>query len=337
MMVYVVPADLIDRLYSLPPEQFVAARDEAVADARLAGDRLTATEIAALRRPTVAAWLVNLLVRQRADLVDELFELGESLRAAQQDLRGDELRELSTRRRTAIGGLVAEARRLALAAGRSGRENLPLASVEATLTAALAEPDVAAGVRAGTLTKAAGYDGFGETPRPRLRVIDGGLQPEPGPAGKTSQAGPTSGRSGDGRPGSASAEDRSARDGSADAGRSTRGGSAGRTPAPETSRDGSARDGRSTGAAAANEDRDEETTRGGGDEEIAAAARTRKKEIEAELRQAGKAEQDAARELADLTAQLDDLRDRQARAQLALRQARLRLKTAQRAAARIRA
>ena len=83
MMVYVVPADLIDRLYSLPPEQFVAARDEAVADARLAGDRLMATEIAALRRPTVAAWLVNVLVRQRPELVDELFELGESLRAAQ--------------------------------------------------------------------------------------------------------------------------------------------------------------------------------------------------------------------------------------------------------------
>src|SRR5512142_3207595 len=62
-----------DRLYALPPEQFVAARNEAVAAARKAGDRDTAEAVAALRKPTQAAWLVNLLALRRPDLIDELF------------------------------------------------------------------------------------------------------------------------------------------------------------------------------------------------------------------------------------------------------------------------
>jgi DNA repair exonuclease SbcCD ATPase subunit len=264
-----VPSDVLDRLYQLPPERFVAARDEAVEAARRTGDRDTASAIAGLRRPTVAAWLVNLLARRRTELVDDLLELGEALRRAQRDLRGEELRELSTRRRAAVVGLVAEARKLAREAGRSGRENLPLTEVEATLSAALAEPELADAVRAGTLTKATGYAGFGEQPRPRLRVIDGGRkEKEKAPPAK--------------RGGEPSAEDK---------------------------------------AAAA---------------KAAEAARTKAKEAEAELRSAERAERDAARALAELTAQLDELRDRQARAQLDLRQARLRLKTAQREAARIR-
>jgi hypothetical protein len=262
-----VPDEIVDRLYELPPEKFIAARDEAVEAARRAGDRATATAIGKLRRPTVAAWLVNLLARRAPDLVGELMALGDALRAAQHDLRGDELRELSTQRRAAIGGLVGQARRLAVAAGRSGRENLPLAEVEATLTAALAEPDVAAAVRAGTLTKSAGYAGFGEAPRPRLRVIDGGRRVE---------------------------EERA--------------------PEPVT------RKGDADREAAA--------------ERMAEAARTRAREAQEELRRATEAEQDAARAFAELTGQLEELRERHAQAQLTLRQARMRLKTAQRAAAR---
>jgi len=261
------PEDVVARLYEVPPERFIAARDEAVAAARQAGDRAAATAIAKLRRPTVAAWLVNLLARRRTDLVDELLALGERLRSAQHDLRGDELRELSGKRRAAIGGLVAQARKLAREEGRSGRENLPLGEVEATLTAALAEPEVAAAVRSGALTRTVDYAGFGEVPRPRLRVIDGGRpadEPQPAPARKA---------------------------------------------APEPDR-----------AALL--------------EKAAEAARTRAREAQAELDHAAAAEQQAARVFSELTAQLEELRERHARAQLELRQARLRLRAAQRAAAR---
>ena len=56
-----------DRLYTLPPAAFTAARDAAVGEARQAGDRATATELAGLRRPTQAAWLVNLLALSRPE------------------------------------------------------------------------------------------------------------------------------------------------------------------------------------------------------------------------------------------------------------------------------
>jgi hypothetical protein len=165
-------------LYALPPDRFIAARDEAVAQARSAGDREAAARLAKLRRPTVAAWLVNLLALRRPEQVGELLDLAAAMREAQHGLRGEELRHLSTRRREAIAGLVGQVRGLATEAGRPARETLPLAEVEATLTAALADEEVAAAVRAGRLTKATGYAGFGEVPdesaKPRLRVIDGG-------------------------------------------------------------------------------------------------------------------------------------------------------------------
>ena len=147
MMGHVVPDDVLDELYTAPPERFVAARDEAVPAARRARDRRTAEAIGKLRKPTVAAWLVNLLARRRPELVDELLALGDALRTAQHELRGEQMRELSGQRRAAIGGLLGQARQLARESGRAGREALPLDEVEATLTAALAEPEVAEAVR----------------------------------------------------------------------------------------------------------------------------------------------------------------------------------------------
>jgi hypothetical protein len=158
------------RLYSAPPEEFVALRNEEVARARKARDTALAGAIGKLRKPTVAAWLVNRLAHERPDLVEELLELAEELRTAQRELRGADLRELSTRRRSTVAALAREAARLA----GPGRANLPVAEVEATLAAALADPEVAAAVRAGQLTKALEYTGFGETPRPQLRLVQGG-------------------------------------------------------------------------------------------------------------------------------------------------------------------
>src|SRR5690606_17546120 len=127
-----VPRELVDRLYTAHPDGFVAARDEAVAAARSAGDAEAAREIARLRKPTVAAWLVNLLALRRPELVAELVGLAEALRRAQRELRGEQLRRLAAQRRELIGALVAQARTLAEQAG-AGRTpgRLPLAEVEA--------------------------------------------------------------------------------------------------------------------------------------------------------------------------------------------------------------
>jgi hypothetical protein len=161
--------DLIRRLYESPPEGFVAARTAAVNDARKAGDRDTAKRLAALKKPTVAAWVVNLLALRRPELIEELVELSGALREAQRGLKGDQLRELTAQRRQVVSALVSSARQLAQA--EEPGIKLPLGEVEATLSAALAEPDVAAQVRTGRLIRSATYAGFGEVPRPRLRLV----------------------------------------------------------------------------------------------------------------------------------------------------------------------
>jgi hypothetical protein len=167
-----VSEDLIRGLYEAPPEGFVAARAAAIAEARRSGDKDAAKRYAALRKPTVAAWLVNLLALRRPELIDDLVDLSTALREAQRGLQGDQLRELSQQRRQVVAALVAAARKLAveddpgLSAGK-----LPLGEVESTLTAALAEPEIAEQVRSGRLVRAATYVGFGEVPRPRLRLV----------------------------------------------------------------------------------------------------------------------------------------------------------------------
>jgi hypothetical protein len=180
-----------DELYAAPPEEFVASRERAVERARKERDTQGAGQLSKLRKPTVAAWLVNLLALRQPELVDELVELSRELRQAQRELRGDQLRELSGRRRSAVAALVAQARALAVAERPElAGAKLPLAEVEGTLTAALSDEEVAVQVRSGRLIRAVAYAGFGEVPRPRLRLVTGGEQAEtaaapakrPGPA-----------------------------------------------------------------------------------------------------------------------------------------------------------
>jgi hypothetical protein len=153
-------ASAAEELYALSPGDFTAARDERVAEARTSGNRDLARAIGALRRPTVSAWLVNQLVRESGDQVGELLALGESLRQAQQDLAGEQVRELSVQRRRLVAALVAEAKRLAERDGRAVGLQVER-EVEATLQAALADADAAAAVRAGCLASPLSYAGLG--------------------------------------------------------------------------------------------------------------------------------------------------------------------------------
>jgi hypothetical protein len=180
--------DVIRRMYEAPPDGFVAARTAAVAEARKAGDKDAAKRLGALRKPTVAAWVVNLLALRRPELIDELVELATALRSAQRGLKGGELRELTAQRRKIVTALVNAAGKLAVDEDpQMSGAKLPLSEVEATLTAALAEPEIAEQVRTGRLIRATTYAGFGEVPRPRLRLItadDDGADAGPAPATK---------------------------------------------------------------------------------------------------------------------------------------------------------
>src|SRR5438093_12082578 len=90
---------IADSLYSLKPDEFSAARDAEVRQARQAGNRDLAREIGQLRKPTQSAWLINLLWRDQHDVMEQLFELARELTRAQADAAGPELRALTQQRR----------------------------------------------------------------------------------------------------------------------------------------------------------------------------------------------------------------------------------------------
>jgi hypothetical protein len=145
-------AAVADELYGLRPDEFTAARDAAAKAARDDGDGTLAAEVKRLRRPTIGAWLVNQLARSDAAGLDELLDVGEELRAAQEALDGAQLRTMTRRRRDVIQALSQTAAELATAAG------LPFGAaaqreVEATLDAALADETAAGAVRTGRLMR----------------------------------------------------------------------------------------------------------------------------------------------------------------------------------------
>jgi hypothetical protein len=152
--------DVADELYAARPDEFIPLRDEAVARAKEAGDRDLARAIGRLRRPTRAAWLSNLLARQRPDQLEGLLGLAEGLADAQRTLDGAQLRQLGSQRRKLVSAVAQEAARLARAQHEPVNDGL-LREMGDILEAALADPDVADEVRSGRLTRTVSYSGFG--------------------------------------------------------------------------------------------------------------------------------------------------------------------------------
>src|SRR5436190_19205501 len=73
----------IDGLYGLPLDEFTRARDELARQVRKEGDAARAAEIKQLRKPSVPAWVVNRLARQRELDMQRLLKAGEQLAGAQ--------------------------------------------------------------------------------------------------------------------------------------------------------------------------------------------------------------------------------------------------------------
>src|SRR3954469_25943183 len=93
---------IADELYALLPQDFTDARNARAKAVKSAGNRELASAIGALRKPSNGAWVVSQLVRERADLVDQLLDLADALRSAQETLSGPELRALSAQRHRVI-------------------------------------------------------------------------------------------------------------------------------------------------------------------------------------------------------------------------------------------
>lgn len=152
--------DSADRLYAGDLDGFITARAAAAKEA--AGqDKELAAAIRALPKPSVAAWAVNMLARQRPDVLAGLSALGERMRSAQESLDAAALRSLARERRTLLAAAVDTARTVAAEQGRpiSG----PMAAdVEETLRALTADEGAAAAVASGRLLKVLSADGVNQ-------------------------------------------------------------------------------------------------------------------------------------------------------------------------------
>ncbi|MEU4292791.1 hypothetical protein AB0E63_31590 [Kribbella sp. NPDC026596] len=146
-------------LYGLPPEQFVAARNQLARAVRGHGDEVAPAAIVALRKPTIAAWLANQLVRADPDGIHALTELGEQLRETYLTADSGRRRELTRQRHDLVGDLVHVASWRA-AGGRRVTAQTTERLTE-TLDAALVDPGAAQLLRTGQLSSALRHVGFG--------------------------------------------------------------------------------------------------------------------------------------------------------------------------------
>ena len=145
-------------LYALVPEEFTAARNARVKEAK-ADDRELGDRIAELRKPSPAAWIVNQLVREHPDAIDELLDLGTDLRDAQGAGDGKALTNIGSERRKLVSALLKQATEIADAADRSPSRAV-LDEVEQTLIAATVDEAAAEALRSGRLVRSLQAVGF---------------------------------------------------------------------------------------------------------------------------------------------------------------------------------
>ncbi|MGC0368544.1 transposase [Microbacterium sp. SLBN-111] len=131
-------------LLALPPAQFTAARN---ARAEEVGGTV-GRRIAKLRKPTLAAWAVNLLARDGQ--LGEAVELSQALREAQDDADAAEMTRLGRQRRQLVAALARRAADLAAEAGAPLSATMRDA-VEKTVNAAIIDPHAAAMILTGRL------------------------------------------------------------------------------------------------------------------------------------------------------------------------------------------
>src|SRR5436190_1528241 len=85
----------VDDLYALDPSEFTAARDELAKESK-------DTAVKKLRRPTVAAWAVNQIVREQPKLIDAVVSSADVIRQALKSGDRDAIREATKVRRDAV-------------------------------------------------------------------------------------------------------------------------------------------------------------------------------------------------------------------------------------------
>ncbi len=154
-----------DHLYGLALDRFVPERTALARQLRADGRRDAAAEVAALRKPSVAAWAVNQLVRTQEPAVDELWHAGDALRQAQGEVvagrsPANALRLAMEQERAAADDLTGKATGLLTSAGHELSATM-IERVTETLHAAALDEEARALVRQGRLVRELRHIGLG--------------------------------------------------------------------------------------------------------------------------------------------------------------------------------
>lgn len=189
--------EAVTQLYGLRPDEFLGARRRLALAAKSGGEPGLAKAIDSVRKPTAAAWAINLLTRQRADVVERLLTLAASFHDAHERIDGPALKELGRERTRLVDELLRACAEVVREADGSLSPAVAT-QVRETFVAALSTTAAADAVASGRLTRALSYAGFGDVDlsealaapsparRPTLRVIvgegRGGDEAEPEPA-----------------------------------------------------------------------------------------------------------------------------------------------------------
>ena len=151
----------IDRLYGLPLADFTKERDALARRLRADGSRDEATEVGALRKPVLAAWVVNRLARERRADVRALVDAAEALRQGKPG--ADE------NFRTGADELVRAGRELLAAEGRAASDAV-VRDVATTLrSAAAADPKLLTSGRLTEPVEATGFEAMAGAVAPAKR------------------------------------------------------------------------------------------------------------------------------------------------------------------------
>jgi len=142
--------EIATALYAGSPEAFVASRKDRASEV---DDAELASRILALRKPSIAAWVVNVFARERAGQLGEALRLAAELREAQDERDAPALAKLGRERRALTRRLAETAAELA---GSRGERITPatLEAVERSISAAFFDPLAASAVASGRLLRA---------------------------------------------------------------------------------------------------------------------------------------------------------------------------------------
>lgn len=142
-------ATIATALYAAPLGEFVSAR---ASSAKSISDRGLAAEVVALRKPSIAAWVVNVFAQERSVELGEALQLARELREAQDDLDAPALARLGRERRALTRRLAEQARDLATARGEKVTAGT-MDAVHQTISAAFFDEAASIAVASGRLIR----------------------------------------------------------------------------------------------------------------------------------------------------------------------------------------